>query len=93
MDIGLHFNHMSVSNNGFKTLRSYAYTYHPKKTELDLEVEKLVKNRNQKVKPGYKKKLSAEIDKIKRKKKRQMIQASIKAQQKDKSKHKQREKR
>lgn len=93
MDMGLHFNHMSVSNNGFKILRSYAYTYHPKKTELDLEVEKLVKNRNQKVKPGYKKKLSAEIDKIKRKKKRQMIQASIKAQQKEKSKLKQREKR
>lgn len=91
-DMGLQFNHQSVSDRGFKQLRSYSYTYHAKKTEIDKEVEALVKGRDRKVKPGYKKKLNDEIEKIKRKRKRVMIQASIKAQQKEKSKQKQREK-
>ncbi len=92
IDMGLQFNHQAVSNRGFKDLRSYTYTYHAKKTELDKEVEKIVKGRPRKVKPGYKKKLNREIDQIKRKRKRQMIQDSIKAQQKEKSKQQQREK-
>ena len=91
--MGLIFKHQSVSNRGFKELRSYTYTYHAKKTELDKEVEKIVKGRSRQVKPGYKKKLNKEIEQIKRKRKRQLIQDSIKAQHKEKSKQKQKDKR
>lgn len=93
IDMGLDFKHQSVSFSGFKDLRSYTYTYHAKKTDLDKEVEAIVKSRPKKVKPGYKKKLNQEIEQIKRKRKRQLIQDSIKAQHKEKSKQKQKEKR
>lgn len=92
MDIGLHFTHQSVNDKGFKSLRSYGYTYHRKKTELDKDVEALVKGRSRKVKPGYKKKLNTEIEIIKRKHKRKIIQDSIKAQKKEKAIIKQKEK-
>jgi ATP-dependent RNA helicase CshB len=59
---------------------------------LDIEIATIVKNRPKKVKPGYKKKITIEIEQLKRKKKRQMIQNSIKEQQKFKSKMKQIEK-
>lgn len=92
MDMGLHFIHEAVGPNGFKALRSYVYQHKTKPTELDKEITKMIKGRSKKVKPGYKKKLTLEIDLIKRKRKRQLIQASIKAQQKEKSKTQQKEK-
>lgn len=92
MDMGLHFIHESVGPNGFKQLRSYVHQHKVKPSELDIEITKMIKGRSKKVKPGYKKKLTQEIDSIKRKRKRQLIQASIKAQQKEKSKLQQKEK-
>lgn len=92
MDMGVKFNHQSVSLSGFKELRTYAYVHKAKPTELDKEISKLVLGRSKKVKPGYKKKLNTEIEILKRKRKRKMIQDSIKAQQKEKSIQKQREK-
>lgn len=92
MDMGLHFIHEAVGPNGFKQLRSYVYQHKVKPSELDIEITKMIKGRSKKVKPGYKKKLTQEIDAIKRKRKRQLIQASIKAQQKEKSKLQQKEK-
>ncbi len=63
-----------------------------KMDEFEREIVKIVSRKNQKVKPGYKKKMQAEIQDIKRKKRRAMIQASIKQVSKEKNKQKQREK-
>ena len=52
----------------------------------------MVQGRSKTVKPGYKKKLTAQIEELKRKRKRKIIQDSIKAQHKLKSKLKQIEK-
>lgn len=91
-EMGIKFIHKSVSLNGFKELRSYTYVHKAKPTELDKEISKLVLGRSTKVKPGYKKKLNTQIEILKRKRKRKMVQESIKAQQKEKSIQKQREK-
>lgn len=61
-------------------------------TELEKEVAKIVR-KPKKVKPGYKKKRKAEVDKLYRKQKRAIIQADIKRQRKERYKKAQREKR
>ena len=64
-----------------------------KLTEEDHEIQKILKKPVKKVKPGYKKKRQAEIDKIRRRQRRLKIKASIKQQQKERAKQAQREKR
>lgn len=61
-------------------------------TELEKEVAKIVR-KPKKVKPGYKKKRKAEVQKLYRKQKRAIIQADIKRQRKERYKKAQREKR
>ena len=53
-----------------------------KVTELDLQIQKVVAtNKNKKVKPNYKKKIRDQVDKLKRKHKREIIQKDIKKRQ------------
>lgn len=92
IDMGVKFIHESVNHEGFRTLKAYNYVHAHKKTELDHEISKLVLGRDRKVKPGYKRKLNIEIEIMKRKRRRKLIQESIKAQHKLKSKIKQIEK-
>jgi ATP-dependent RNA helicase CshB len=86
------FEHRNLAQGELKPLRPYGVAYAFKKKEADKEISRLVNSKPVQVKPGYKKKREAEIERIKRRKRREMIQASIKAQQKQKSKLKQIEK-
>ena len=58
----------------------------------DKEIAKTLHRKNEKVKPNYKKKKKLEIEKIKRKKRREYIQNKIKEQRKERYKKQQREK-
>ncbi|MGL5640289.1 MAG: helicase-related protein, partial [Mycoplasmoidaceae bacterium] len=49
-----------------------------KETEVDKKIQHVINTSSKKVKPGYKKKLKAEIKKIKQKEKRKKIDASVK---------------
>ena len=61
-------------------------------SELEKEVAKIVR-KPRKVKPGYKKKRKAEVEKLYRKKKREIIRNDIRRQRKERYKKAQREKR
>lgn len=63
-----------------------------KQSDLEKQISSIVR-KPKKVKPGYKKKRKREIEKLVRKEKRQMIQADIKRQKKERAKQAQREKR
>ncbi|HQB32732.1 MAG TPA: DEAD/DEAH box helicase, partial [Erysipelotrichaceae bacterium] len=58
----------------------------------DAEILKIIKKPVKKVKPGYKKKRQAEIDKIRSRQRRLKIKAAIKEQQKERARKAQREK-
>lgn len=65
-----------------------------KKNPLDKQIREVVnKNKNKKVKPNYKKKQKQEIDKIKRKHKREIIENDIKRQRLERYKENSRNKR
>jgi ATP-dependent RNA helicase CshB len=64
-----------------------------KMSQEDVEIQKILKKPVKKIKPGYKKKRQAEIDKVIRRQKRLKIRAAIKEQQKQRAKKAQIEKR
>ena len=64
-----------------------------KLSEEDAEIQKIMKKPVKQVKPGYKKKREAEVEKIRRRQRRLKIKAAIKEQQKERAKKAQREKR
>lgn len=92
MDRGIRFEHVSLTEEGLKTMKPYGYTHVFKKKAEDKEIARIVNQKKVAVKPNYKKKKEAEIEKIKRKARREMIRNSIKQQQHLKSKLKQIEK-
>ncbi|MBQ1899340.1 MAG: DEAD/DEAH box helicase, partial [Erysipelotrichaceae bacterium] len=66
-----------------------------KQIKADDEEKAIVKSlyrKNEKVKPNYKKKKNAQVEKIKRKKRREFIQAKIKEERLERYKEKQRNK-
>lgn len=66
-----------------------------KQIKVNIEEKEIVKTlhrKNEKVKPNYKKKKNIEIERIKRKKRREFIQAKIKEERKERYKKQQREK-
>ncbi len=83
--MGIHFSHQEIKNNQWVVLKDYNSRSKrtPKKiNELDLEIKKvIVQSKKQKVKPNYKKKVRTQIDKIKKKHRREMIQKDIKKRQ------------
>lgn len=89
----IEFKHRSFKNGVWAELKSM----HEKKTRkidpLKQEISKQVKNKNKKVKPGYKKRQKDEIERLRRKAKREMIRTDIKRQQADRAKEKQIKKR
>ncbi|MCF0111895.1 MAG: DEAD/DEAH box helicase [Erysipelotrichaceae bacterium] len=90
---GILFEHQDYKGGNWIHLLPYGQKRTRKNDVVDKEIAKMLTKKNQKVKPGYKKKRQQEIEKIKRKQRRQMIQDSIKAQTKERAKQKQREKR
>jgi len=88
---GVEFVHSDYKNGQWVDLKPFGKKYVRKNDAMEKEIAKTLRRKNEKVKPGYKKKRNAEIEKIKRKQKRAMIQESIKSQQKEKSKQKQKD--
>ena len=87
---GIEFNHTRLSQEGFKALKPYDYVFKRKPSALDQEIQKRIKAQPTQVKPGYKKKLSRDIEQLKRQHRRKLIQENIKKLQKEKAKEKQR---
>jgi ATP-dependent RNA helicase CshB len=79
------FVHQTLSDKGFKTLSPYGHK-RVFKTEQDKKIVAMIKGKNKKVKPNYKKKMKQEIEAYERKKRRAMIDASVKAIRKQKYK-------
>lgn len=85
IDKGLKIENIEWKNGAIKTLKPFVRENKGRKIDPELakEIHKVkVKNKNAKVKPGYKKKMQQEIDKLKRKHKRQIIKKSIEEQRK-----------
>lgn len=90
---GLVFEHRSFKDGNWQVMKSFGGK-RPKKNDLvEKEIAKTLTRKNEKVKPGYKKKRAAEVQRIKQKKKRDMIQKDIQAQRKERYKTAQRAKR
>ena len=73
-NMGVNFEHKEINNGEFIDLRPL-FREKPKRkkevSEVDREIQKLVRMKKpKKVKPGYKKKLQWEIDKVRRREKR-----------------------
>ena len=87
---GFQFEYRDYRKNGWVEVKPFDFKPARKKNEFDEEVEKIKKRPVKKVKPGYKKKIQQEIDSVRRRQRRLMIKASIKQQQKERAKRKQR---
>ncbi len=90
---GYHFEHKNFKNGQWQELKPYGQKMIRKNDLTEKEIAKTLHRKNEKVKPGYKKKKAAEVQKIKRKARREMIQGEIKAQRKERYKQMQRLKR
>ncbi len=90
---GIHFEHRNLKNGNWVDLEPL----HKKKTKkddpLEKEIAKIVTKKKKQVKPGYKKKRKEEVEKLKRRAKRALIQEDIKRQKKERAKQKAIEKR
>lgn len=90
---GIGFQHRSFKNGKWIELDAL----HKKKVKrddpLEKEIAKIVSKKKKQVKPGYKVKRKAEVEKLKRKARRKMIQEDIQRQKKERAKAKQIEKR
>lgn len=86
---GIHFDHYRVVGNELSELKPIFYKRKRNDDPLEKEIAKIVKNKKQKVKPGYKKKQKIQVAKLKRKHKRSLIQTEIKKQAKEKAKARQ----
>ena len=86
------FQYQDYRKTGWVTVKPFDYKPTRRKDEFDEEVEKIKKRPVRKVKPGYKKKIQAEIDSVRKRQRRLKIKASIKQQQKERAKRSQRTK-
>ncbi len=75
---GIHFEHRRFHNGTWNDLRPYGQRPKKKDDEMEKEIAKMMTKKNAKVKPGYKKKRKAAIEKIERRKKREFIRSKIK---------------
>lgn len=89
---GISFERKTIKNGEWVNLKQIGVSKGIKNDETEKEIAKIVHRKKQKVKPGYKKKRKAEIDKLKRKAKRQFVHDEIQTQKKERAKEKQRAK-
>lgn len=90
---GIIFEHKDVKNNEWIDLKPLEHKAVKKKDPLKEDIEKIVKKKNKKVKPNYKKKQKQEIERLHRKQRRAMIKKDIQRQKKERAMEKQRAKR
>lgn len=86
---GIHFHHQRLVGDERQDLKPIFYKRKREDDPLEKEVSKIVNNKKIKVKPGYKKKRKAQVEQLKRKAKRTMVQTEIKKQAKEKAKARQ----
>ena len=90
---GVNFSAMEYKRGTWKNANNPTKKREIKVDIEDKQIAKTLYRKNEKVKPNYKKKKKLEIEKIKRKKRREFIQSKIKEERKERYKQKQREKR
>lgn len=78
MKQGIKFEHRRYRKDGWQDLHPYGRKRLKKDDEIEKQISMIMTKKNTKVKPGYKKKRAAEIDRIHRKKKREFIRSKIK---------------
>lgn len=83
--MGIEFQYKKISENGLNDARNF-FEKRVCHKKTDPEVVQILNRKVKKVKPNYKKKRKAEINKLERKKKREMIQKEINAQKKERAK-------
>lgn len=82
MKMGIHFDHMRFKKDGWQNLHPYGQRRLKPDDELEKKIAMIYTKKNQKVKPGYKKKRAKKIETIHRHKKREMIRAKIREEKK-----------
>ena len=92
MKQGIHFEHRRYRKTGWQDLHPYGQKRLKKDDEIEKQISMIMTKKNTKVKPGYKKKRAAEIERIHRKKKREFIRSKIKEEKLARYKEKSREK-
>lgn len=89
---GIHFAHRSFKEGKWTELKPHGQKRIAKNDLEEKEISKMMTRKNEKVKPGYKKKKAEAVKKIKQKRRQEMIRADIKVQRKEKYKAAQRAK-
>ena len=92
MKRGIKFEHTDYRQGEWKELKAYGVRRKKPENAVSAEINKIAKKPVKQVKPGYKKKRAAAIEKVKRKHRREMIESNIKALSKEKNRLKQRQK-
>lgn len=82
MNMGVSFQHARYKNGKWATLRPYGQKRVRKEDEMDKKISMMMTKKNTKVKPGYKKKRAAAIEKLQKQKRRDFIRAKIKEEKK-----------
>lgn len=90
---GIHFEHENYRGGSWVKLKPLHEQRVKKKDPLEQEIRKIVSRKKTKVKPNYRKKQRQEVERLRRKARRNMIQEDIRRQQKERAKAKQRAKR
>ena len=79
---GIKFDHARHRSTGWQTLHPYGQKRLKTDDELEKKIAMIMTKKNTKVKPGYKKKRAAAIDRVHRQKKREMIRSKIREEKK-----------
>ncbi|MGN1343394.1 MAG: helicase-related protein, partial [Traorella sp.] len=82
---GISFKYQNIKNGNWIELKDKNKSKERKASELDIKINKIVNRKTKTVKPGYKKKRKAEVEKLKRKAKRNMIHEQIQMQKKERA--------
>lgn len=82
MKRGISFQHRRFHQGTWNELRPYGRPYQKKDDELQKKISMIMTKKNAKVKPGYKKKRAAAIERVHRQKKREMIRKKIREEKK-----------
>lgn len=82
MKRGIRFEHMRYHNDQWQTLTPFGGRRPKKDDELQKKISQIMTKKNQKVKPGYKKKRAEAVQRVHRQKKREMIRSKIREEKK-----------
>lgn len=79
---GIRFEHQRFKNGSWQQLRPFGAKRRKPDDELTKQISQIMTKKNTKVKPGYKKKRAAEIDRLHRRKRQEMIRSKIREEKK-----------